>query len=288
MNRLPALFSFLFALNFVFGTSASFAQDADNIRVNQEGQMQILTTKSGSEIIGRITAIGDEEITFITDAGVLIIKVVQIKSVQAVPLSAFHGGVYWPPDYNISRHYFGPTGINLKEGTGYYQNIYLLFNGFSYGLTDRLTIGAGTFLLPGTVEDQPYFMTTKIGIGPTGKETFAVGALAFAAGGDSFGVLFGAATIGSGDRNLTLGIGYGYYNSDLAETPTVMVAFERRLSRRMKFISENYKLPGVDGALVSYGFRFFGEKLAIDLAFINFTPDPFWPGVPYVDFVFNF
>jgi len=288
MNRLPALFSFLFALNFVFGTSASFAQDADNIRVNQEGQMQILTTKSGSEIIGRITAIGDENITFTTDVGVLIIKVVQIKSVQAVPLSAFHGGVYWPPDYNISRHYFGPTGINLKEGTGYYQNIYLLFNGFSYGLTDRLTIGAGTFLLPGAVEDQPYFMTAKIGIGPTGKETFAIGALAFAAGGNSFGILFGAATIGSGDRNLTLGIGYGYNNSDLAETPTVMVAFERRLSRRMKFISENYILPGVDGALVSYGFRFFGEKLAIDLAFINFTPHPFWPGVPYVDFVFNF
>ena len=42
--------------------------------------------------------------------------------------------------------------------------------------------------------------------------------------------------------------------------------------------------------LISYGLRFFGEKLSVDLAFMNVptTGEYFFPGLPYIDFVVKF
>ncbi|UCE05773.1 MAG: hypothetical protein JSW07_19615 [bacterium] len=54
-------------------------------------------------------------------------------------------------------------------------------------------------------------------------------------------------------------------------------------------MTENWLLPGVDNPLISYDMRFFGEKLSVDLALINVIGDGIiFPGIPYVDFVFNF
>ncbi|MCZ6819631.1 MAG: hypothetical protein O7G31_09090, partial [Calditrichaeota bacterium] len=69
----------------------------------------------------------------------------------------------------------------------------------------------------------------------------------------------------------------------------IMLGFERRTSRRTAFVSENWIFPGVDNPLISYGFRFFGEKIAVDLAFVNILgEDAIFPGIPYVDFIYNF
>ena len=38
----------------------------------------------------------------------------------------------------------------------------------------------------------------------------------------------------------------------------------------------------------NFGIRFFGEKISIDLAFLNTTDSGIFPGIPYLDFVFNF
>ncbi len=57
----------------------------------------------------------------------------------------------------------------------------------------------------------------------------------------------------------------------------------------MALVSENWIFPGVDVPVVSYGFRFFGEKMAVDLALFNvLDDDAIFPGIPYVDFVWNF
>ena len=68
-----------------------------------------------------------------------------------------------------------------------------------------------------------------------------------------------------------------------------------RASKRIGFISENWILPGVneDGGyygIYSYGIRFLGEKISVDLAFLN-NPDiasELIIGIPWLDFVFNF
>jgi archaellum component FlaG (FlaF/FlaG flagellin family) len=54
-------------------------------------------------------------------------------------------------------------------------------------------------------------------------------------------------------------------------------------------LSENYIVSGVtNGAALSYGVRFFGDRLSVDFALINDPSDPIVPGVPYVAFAVKF
>ncbi|MDW7681106.1 MAG: hypothetical protein SCK70_11110 [bacterium] len=103
------------------------------------------------------------------------------------------------------------------------------------------------------------------------------------------GVFYAVTTIGGPDASLTMGLGYGFVDNDFADKPLLMLGGEKRLSRRLAFVSENWVMPGVDNPFISYGVRFFGEKLSVDLALWNvLSKDIFFPGFPYVDFVFNF
>ncbi len=67
-----------------------------------------------------------------------------------------------------------------------------------------------------------------------------------------------------------------------------MLGGEKRVSRRIALVSENYLLPVSDNNIVySFGIRFMGEKLTTDLAIFNFSGSDII-GFPYVDFVFKF
>jgi hypothetical protein len=75
----------------------------------------------------------------------------------------------------------------------------------------------------------------------------------------------------------------------MAEKPLVIIGGEARLSQGIALVSENWVLPGVDEEIISYGIRFFGRKLSIDLAMIATIEESFnFPGFPYIDFVVNF
>jgi hypothetical protein len=102
------------------------------------------------------------------------------------------------------------------------------------------------------------------------------------------GILYSVGTWGNPNRSITGGIGYGYLDWELADKPMVMIGGEVRAARRISFVTENWTIPGVEGALLSYGMRFFGESLSVDLAFINSTEWLIFPGVPYIDFVYKF
>ena len=82
-----------------------------------------------------------------------------------------------------------------------------------------------------------------------------------------------------------------YDDDDSATTdkPMLMLGAEKRLLKHLALVTENWLFPGIDQPLGSYGIRLFGEKLSVDLAFL--TPlgeDYFFPGLPYIDFVFHF
>ncbi|MEO7521195.1 MAG: hypothetical protein ABIW79_05210, partial [Gemmatimonas sp.] len=70
-----------------------------------------------------------------------------------------------------------------------------------------------------------------------------------------------------------------------ADSPALMVGGDARLSRRFGIVSENYVFPGeLDGALVSLGARFFGEKMAVDFGIVRADETT----LPYVGLVVNF
>jgi len=101
-------------------------------------------------------------------------------------------------------------------------------------------------------------------------------------------LLYGVGTWGTSDKSFTLALGYGMVGTDIADKPLVVLGGYKRISRRTAFITENWIIPEVEGAIISYGIRFFGEQLSVDLALLNVMPDAIFPGIPYVDFVYNF
>jgi hypothetical protein len=105
----------------------------------------------------------------------------------------------------------------------------------------------------------------------------------------SMGIVFGTCTIGGEDNSFTFGLGDGFVGSDFANSPAILIGGEYRIARRLSFVSENWKFPEVDNPLISYGVRFFGESISVDLALFNVLSDDFiFPGIPAVGFVWNF
>ncbi len=140
------------------------------------------------------------------------------------------------------------------------------------------------------------------------------------------GIGYGIGTYGSKENNATLGIGYGAIDGKAAKSPIVMLGGMYRISRRIALVSENwfavidfkkeidddqeymfwnYQSQHIDyesiyeqkynepTAIISYGVRFFSEKICVDLAFLNILGEIgpqqlFIPGIPYLDFVIKF
>ena len=291
---------FVFFILFLGGTmNAQESQIKVKLTIPDSTIIQILNTTDGSTLIGRIVEIGENEIQFETTIGKLTIPIAKIENIKEAPATSIKDGKYWFPNSNSTRLFFAPTGRMLKKGEGYFSDYYLFFPGIAYGVSDNVTIGGGISLIPGVgFENQIFYLTPKIGIKATENANFAAGALIMRVSDIFFnddqdnpiiGILYGVGTFGTTDKSFTIGIGYGFADGDLAEKPMIMVGGETRVSRRVALVTENWILPGVDNPLISYGVRFFGEKLSVDLALLNtLGEDSLFPGVPYLDFVFNF
>ncbi len=147
-------------------------------------------------------------------------------------------------------------------------------------------------LVPTGLDNQVYYLTPKVGLLNTDTFSVAAGALlAFAPldNGHSLGIVYAVATEGGPDGSVSGGLGWGYLDSKLARRPAIMLGGAKRVARRMSLISENYLFPGTPDPLLSYGVRFFGEKLSTDLAMIYpMNSGVPVPGVPFVSFTVKF
>ncbi len=258
------------------------------------GNIQIITLKDGSTRIGKITNVSEDEVTFDTEFGVETIATAAIREIREVPASSFNEGKFWFPNPNRTRLFFAPTARMLAAGEGYFSNYYLFFPGAAVGITDNITIGGGFSLFPGVdFEKQLFYLTPKIGLSSGSRISLAAGALIVRVPESDdpmfLGILYGVGTYGTEDRSLSFGAGYGFADDELADEPTLMMGGEWRVGRRLALVSENWVIPGVDDAIISYGIRFFGEQLAVDLALWNkIGGESGFPVVPYVDFVWRF
>src|SRR5690606_12151283 len=107
------------------------------------------------------------------------------------------------------------------------------------------------------------------------------GALVVQAFEHTAGIGYVVGTFGGELGGVTAGIGYGFAAGELSDRPAVMLGADRRVSRRIALITENWWLGGDTEPVISYGIRFLGEKLSADLGFINVIgEDSFFPGVP--------
>jgi hypothetical protein len=268
------------------------------IRVADSTQVQVIRLRDGSSIVGRVTEAGPDTIRFVAKAGTLSLARADIVEVREVETSALRHGEVWPANPNATRLLFAPTGRMLAKGEGYFNDTYLFLVSVQGGLSSRFTLGGGMSVLPlDDFTDNALFITPKIGVYASPKFNVAIGGLAGFVGGfvdedvnSSFGVVYAVGTAGSTDASISFGTGLAYAGGRFADSPVAMLGGEKRLARRVSFITENYVIPNDDvSSLISYGVRFFGEKLSADLAFwITPGNDIPFPGIPYVAFSVKF
>lgn len=291
VERFAVALTLLVCLLAGFAAEPSVAQSVE-FRVPEADIIQMIKLTDGSTLVGRITEVGDIDFKFQTDMGEMTVPKVNVREIKEVPSSSIKEGQYWFPNPNRTRLYLGPSGRCLRQGEGYFTDVYLFFPGVAYGFTDNFSIGAGMSLFPGLdADEQLFYLTPKVGVSTGEGLDVAMTALLVKIPDDELivGVLFGTATMGSDDHSFSLGVGYGFVEDELADKPAVMIGGETRVARRVALVSENWVFPGVDKPLISYGVRFFDESLTADLALFNvLSDDAVFPGIPYVGFVWNF
>ena len=260
----------------------------------------ILRTRDGSLFVGRMLAEDAESVRFLTIGGVVVVRRADVVELRAVAARAVRQGQYWAPDPNDTRLFFAPTGRMLAKGDGYFSDTDLLLLNFVGGVTPNFTMGGGFSIIPSdNPQNNIIYITPKLGLVQSERVNIAIGALAAFAGFEdlaedewarNFGILYGVATYGIPEASFTVGAGWGYTGNGISDNPALMVGGAVRAGRRFSLVTENYIFPSSDiNALVSYGVRLLGEKLSVDLAFINVPGTTFlFPGVPYINVAMKF
>ncbi len=268
MKRQLTIFTFLFAITlisqYVYSQSSA---DTTLVRVK---------TAQGNEFIGTIVSEDADLLVLKTESlGEIRILKKDITLLQPIDNTKFIGGVYWGENPQATRYFWTPNGYGLKQGEGYYQNIWVLYNQVSYGFTKYFSMSAG--MIPSFLFDAgftPIWVVPKFSI-PVESEKVNLSAGAFMgtvigrnADSSGFGIVFGTATFGNRDRNSNFGLGYGYGEGQWTKSPILNASFMRRTGPKGYFISENYAYFGKDVwfMLLSLGGRRMIKNVGLDFA----------------------
>lgn len=258
----------------------------------------------GSLIHGTVWHVQSDSIGIAgTTTGRVMVARAVIKEVTRMEASSLRGGQYWFPNPHSSRHLFGPSAIPVGRGEGYYQNTYILLNSFVVGLTRHLSIGGGIELLSTFSRDSGgpiFFLTAKgsakvaerVHLGLTGTMLNLPTELTSADTDESrssAGLFGGIFTYGTPNHQVTGGVGWGYDAAGLTDHPILTLSTQLRFARKASFVSENWFFPADNAEvpyILSYGVRFMGEKISVDLAFLNNGEiiDAIVIGIPFVSF----
>jgi hypothetical protein len=245
-----------------------------------------IETKDGNIYTGSIISEDQLILVLRTDRlGEIRIQKTEIKSRTELKEVTKVGGRIWLPNPQSSRYFWAPNGYGLAKGSSYYQNIWILYNQASIGVADNFSIGAGVlplFLFAGA--PTPVWIVPKVSI-PVVKNTFNIGTGAFLGtilGSESgiFGLLYGTTTFGSRDKNVSLGLAYGFAQDQWMDIPIFNFSCMIRYSPGGYFITENYAISS-DGemlVLISLGGRTIIRNIGIDYSLWI----PFGAGNPFV------
>ena len=259
-----------------FSLKSSYAQE------QEEPLLYHVKLVDGNEFTGEIISENEESIRLKTEKlGEINISRKDIRSIQRMEGAMGPDGKFWLENTQATRYFWAPNGYGLKEGEGYYQNVWVLFNQASVGLSDHVSIGAGVvplFLFAGT--STPFWLTPKFSV-PLVKDEVNVGggALVGTVLGESdaaFGILYGTSTFGSRDQNISLGMGYGFAAGSWARAPMVNVSGIIRTGKNGYLLTENYYIQPSEDALLllSIGGRRMIRNFGLDFgAFVPFAED---------------
>lgn len=234
-----------------------------------------IETIDGNEYIGVILERSVDKIRIKTDKlGEISILNKDVKRVSKITSAQLKNGTYWLNNPQSTRYLWSPNGYNLNKGEGYYQNVWILFNQAVYGITDHFSAGVGVmplFLFAGS--PTPVWITLKYSV-PVVKDKVNLGAGALmgtivgaGTGNNNYaGILYGISTFGSKDKNISVGMGWGFADGRIAHTPTININGMIRTGAKGYFITENYFIGTPDNfvILMSLGGRRIIKNFGLD------------------------
>lgn len=235
----------------------------------------VIKTRDGNEFMGKITFEDDEKIVLLTEKfGEVTIRKIDILSREIVKSSRIVDGTLWADNPQSTRYFFGPNGYGLKKGEGYYQNVWIFFNQVSVGVSENFSFSVGMvplFLFAGTAT--PVWLNPKVSV-PVIKDKYNVGAGALLGTvigeGSSFGILYGVNTFGNKDKNVAIGLGWGFSDGQIATRPTVSVSGMYRTGAKGYLLTENYFISTGSETLgiISFGGRRIIQSVGLDFGLL--------------------
>lgn len=291
----------------LFGSVGAHAQKVPitDLEVDSAAVLQF-DLLDGARLVGEVHAIEADTVLIHTRyAGDVRVGKSRIERVVRLSDTPSPTGQYWFPNPHGTRYLFSSSAIPLRRGEGYYQNTYLLLNSVSVGVTNNISVGGGIELMSLFLTESPgpiFFLTAKGGA-KVARDLHVGGGALYASIPDEFtdgnseqrvgvGFLFTQATYGSEDHQVTGSVGWGYGNGDIMERPVLTISGLTRVGRKVALLSENWFVPDNGGyyPVYSYGVRFMGESIAVDLAFLNNGDivQGLVIGIPWIDFAVKF
>jgi len=231
-----------------------------------------IETRDGNEYIGLIVASDSSKVELETSMlGRITLPRTSIVVMSKLNPESLKAGQVWQENPQSGRYFWSPNGYGLRKGEGYYQNIWVLWNQASVGVTDNFSIGAGMiplFFFGGL--PTPVWIVPKFSI-PVVKDKFNLGAGAIAGTflgekSSGVGIVYGLGTYGNRNNNLTLGLGYGYAGGEWSSSPVITLSGMARVGRKGYIITENYFI-GIGNetiTLLSVGGRTIIKKAGFD------------------------
>ena len=243
----------------------------------------MVTLKDGSTISGKLVSITDKEVVISSGTlGEMKLQKENIKTMSEVSSINEKASGIWFSNPNSSKYLLGSSAIPMDKHTGYYQNTWIFVNSVAYAFTRNFSVSGGFEIISVFAgSDGPYAFY----INP--KASFKIANNLYLGGTvlyantirtvEEFGgiaTLNGFFTYGNKNNNVTAAIGWGSADGEFSSSPVITISGMTRVSKRIGLVSENWLLPNLGDTegyygLYSYGVRFLGEKISIDLAFIN-------------------
>lgn len=261
---------------FMTSTISGFCQSTDKAIKQDSLTVFEIETADGNVYIGTIIEQNNKLITFKANKlGTILLIKQDIVSMEIVEPDQLVDGQYWAHHMQSTRYFWQPNGYGLNKGEAYYQNVWVLINQFSVGVTDNFLIGGGImplFLFAGA--PTPVWLTPKFSI-PIVKDKLNLGAgalFAYVLGGEvGIGMPYATATVGSRSRNFSIGMGYGRANGEWASRPTFSFSALIRTGQKGYFLTENYYIGNASGSsiiLMIGGRRIVGKKAGLDFGLV--------------------
>jgi hypothetical protein len=275
-------------------TAAAAAQAPPAAPAFQPGQAVVVILKDGQKLQGTLVSQDTDGIALEVSGARMQLPASSIERLVQ-PGSEAVGGA-WPRDANRTRYLYSPSGFMLRQGEGYVSQTEIFITSVGVGVTDWLTLQAGT-VLPVVFFDprsMPYIIAVKAGGSPSPYLHLAGGFQVVGIPGYSeipaAGFLFGTVTLGTEDLHLGVSAGppFAFDKSNTAlGAAIVSVSGNWRMTRVLALVSENWFVP-VDGKIQAVGslaLRFLGEHLAVDAGFVfaNGAQAP----LPWLDFTWH-